>query len=124
MAHRKRVLIVNCYWPETRVPMQLPNEMPMPLAPVHLAGHFARERWEIRIYNEVANGHLEIFAPALLHWPEVVVFCGLTAAFDRFLHLSAYFKTHEPSVVTIHGGVDGGIDPEQFHGEDICKGLP
>lgn len=105
MGRRKRVLIVNCYWPETRVPMQLPNEMPMPLAPVHLAGHFAPRRWEIRLYNEVANGHLELFAPELLGWPDVVVFCGLTAAFDRFLHLSAYFRTRNPSVVVIAGGL-------------------
>lgn len=41
---KRRVLIVNCYWPETRVAMQLPGEMPMPLAPVHLAGHFAPDR--------------------------------------------------------------------------------
>ena len=105
MGRRKRVLIVNCYWPETRVPMQLPNEMPMPLAPVHLAGHFAPHRWDIRLYNEVSNGHLELFSPALLSWPDVVVFCGLTAAFDRFLHLSAYFRTRNPSIVTIAGGL-------------------
>ncbi|MCR4341018.1 MAG: radical SAM protein [Gemmatimonadaceae bacterium] len=105
MGRRKRVLIVNCYWPETRVPMQLPNEMPMPLAPVHLAGHFAPRRWEIRLYNEVANGHLELFSGGLLDWPDVVVFCGLTAAFDRFLHLSAYFRTRNPSVVIIAGGL-------------------
>ena len=105
MAERKRVLIVNCYWPETRVPMQLPNEMPMPLAPVHLAGHFAPRRWDIRLYNEVASGHLELFSPELIAWPDVVVFCGLTAAFDRFLHLSAYFRTRNPSVVTIAGGL-------------------
>ena len=105
MGRRKRVLIVNCYWPETRVPMQLPNEMPMPLAPVHLAGHFAPHRWDIRLYNEVANGHLELFSADLLDWPDVVVFCGLTAAFDRFLHLSAYFRTRNPSVVIIAGGL-------------------
>ena len=85
--------------------MQLPNEMPMPLAPVHLAGHFAPGRWDIRLYNEVANGHLELFAADLLAWPDVVVFCGLTAAFDRFLHLSAYFRTRNPSIVIIAGGL-------------------
>lgn len=105
MTALKRVLIVNCYWPETRVPMQLPNEMPMPLAPVHLAGHFAPRRWDIRLYNEVSNGHLELFAPELLSWPDVVVFCGLTAAFDRFLHLTAYLRTSNPSVITIAGGL-------------------
>jgi len=78
--------------------MQLPNEMPMPLplAPVHLAGHFAPHRWEIRLYNEVASGHLELFAADLLNWPDAVVLCGLTATFDRFRHLSAYFRTRNP----------------------------
>lgn len=121
---KRRVLIVNCYWPETRVAMQLPGEMPMPLAPVHLAGHFAPDRWEIRLYNEVANGHLEIFAPELLDWPEVVVFCGLTAAFDRFLHLSAYFRTRNPAIVTIAGGVAVRLLPTYAaaHFDYACRG--
>jgi len=104
-ARRKRVLIVNCYMPETREPMQLPNEMPMPLAPIHLAGHFAPARWEIHIHNEVSHGWLELFKPELLDWPDVVVFCGLTASFDRFRQLSAYFKTRNPATVTIAGGL-------------------
>lgn len=112
MATRRRALIVNCYWPETRVPMQLPNEMPMPLAPVHLAGHFSPAFWDLVVYNEVADGHLEVFAPELLDWPDVVVFCGLTAAFDRFLHLSAYFKTRNPAVITIAGGLAVRLLPQ------------
>lgn len=101
----RRVLVVNCYMPETREPMQLPNEMPMPLAPIHVAGFFAPHRWDIRIYNEVSHGWLEVFSPELLDWPDVVVFCGLTAAFDRFRHLSAYIRTRNPRVVTIAGGL-------------------
>lgn len=124
MSRKKRVLIVNCYWPETRVAMQLPNEMPMPLAPVHLAGHFAPSHWEIRLYNEVSNGHLELFAPELLDWPEVVVFCGLTAAFDRFLHLSAYFRTRNPRILTIAGGLAVRLLPKHAatRFDHACRG--
>lgn len=111
---RKRVLIVNCYMPETREPMQLPNEMPMPLAPIHLAGYFAPSEWDIRIYNEVSHGWLEVFQPALLDWPDAVVFCGLTASFDRFRHLSAYIRTRNPAVVTIAGGLAMEADWMEF----------
>lgn len=104
-SRRRRVLIINCYMPETRVPMQLPREMPQPLAPIHLAGYFAPAQWDIRIYNEVSHGWLEVFSPELLDWPDVVVFCGLTASFDRFRQLSAYIRTRNPSVVTIAGGL-------------------
>jgi hypothetical protein len=102
---RKRVLIVNCYFPETREAIQLPNEMPMPLAPIHLAGFFEPARWEIRIHNEVSHGFLEIFRPELLDWPDLVVFCGLTCTFDRFLQLSSYFRTRNRRVVIAAGGL-------------------
>jgi radical SAM superfamily enzyme YgiQ (UPF0313 family) len=102
---RTRVLIVNCYMPETREPMQLPNEMPMPLAPVHLAGFFSPQRCDIYIHNEVSHGWMEFFRPDLLTWPDVVVFCGLTASFDRFRQLSAYIRSRNPRVITIAGGL-------------------
>ena len=70
--------------------MRLPYEIPNALAPVLLAGILSRERCDIRLYNEVSDGFLEIFAPELLAWPDVVVFTGLTAAFDRMLHITAY----------------------------------
>ncbi len=123
--HRKRVLIINCYWPETRVPMQLPNEMPMPLAPIHLAGFFDPHQWDIRLYNEVASGHVEIFNPDLLEWPaDLVVFCGLTAAFDRFRHVAAYLKSRHPKIITVAGGLamrSLGRYAKQFF-DYVCRG--
>ncbi len=41
---RKRVLIVNGYFPETREAFRLPKEIPNALAPVLLAAEFSRER--------------------------------------------------------------------------------
>ncbi len=102
---RRRVLVVNCYFPERRESMRLVREMPMPLAPVHLAGMFDRERCEVRIHNEISDGHLEVFHPELLSWPELIVFTGLTPAFDRMLHVSAYARTINPNVVTVAGGL-------------------
>jgi hypothetical protein len=99
-----RVLIVNCYFPELRAPVRLVHEIPNALAPVLLAGALARDRCEVRLHNEVSEGFLEIFAPDLLAWPDLVVFTGLTAAFDRMLHLTAYARSRNPRVVTVAGG--------------------
>ena len=101
----RRVLIVNCYFPALREAVRLVNEIPNALAPVLLAGAFARERCEIRLHNEVSDGFLEVYARDLLAWPDLVVFTGLTAAFDRMLHLTAYLRTLNPKVVTVAGGL-------------------
>ncbi len=101
---RKRILVVNCYFPETREALRLTNEIPNALAPVLLAAEFSRARCEIRLHNEVSGGFLEVYASELLEWPDVVVFTGLTASFDRMLHLTAYLKTFNPHVVTVAGG--------------------
>ena len=37
---RKRILVVNCYFPETREALRLTNEIPNALAPVLLAAEF------------------------------------------------------------------------------------
>lgn len=102
---RPRVLIVNCYFPEVRETVQLVNEVPNALAPVHLAGVLDPERCEVQAYNEVTGGFLEVFSPDLLEWPDAVVFTGLTATFDRMRQLTAYFRTVNPRVVTIAGGL-------------------
>jgi hopanoid C-2 methylase len=101
----RRVLIVNCYFPETREAIRLPGEVPNALAPVLLAGAFARERCQIILHNEVSDGFLEIYRPELLGWPELVVFSGLSAAFDRMLHLTAYLRTQNPRVRIAAGGL-------------------
>jgi hypothetical protein len=55
----KRVLIVNCYLDESHQPVGRPYKVPQALGPAFLAGAFARERCEVRLYNEHASGPLE-----------------------------------------------------------------
>jgi len=100
----KKVLIINCYFPEVREPVKRSNEAPNTLAPVLLAGHFCPQSCETRLYNEVNSGFLEIYNPQLLSWPDMVVLTGLTAAFDRLLHISAYARSANPNVVIVAGG--------------------
>ncbi len=101
---RRRVLIVNCYFPEVRAPVKRSNEVPNALAPVLLAGHFASDCCDVKLYNEVNSGHLEVYAPELLDWPDMVVLTGLTAAFDRLLHVTAYVRSRNPRVIVVAGG--------------------
>jgi len=101
---RKKILIINCYFPEMREPIKRVNEVPNALAPVLLAGYFSSDRCDIRLYNEVSSGFIEIHQPDLLGWPDMVVMTGLTATFDRLLHITAYARTLNPSVIVVAGG--------------------
>lgn len=100
----KKILIVNCYFPEMREPIKRRNEVPDALAPVLLGGHFSQDHCEVKLYNEVHSGFIEVFKPDLLSWPDMIVMTGLTATFDRLLHLTAYAKTANPRVITVAGG--------------------
>ena len=100
----KKILIINCYFPEMREPIKRRNEVPDALAPVLLGGFFSQEHCEVKLYNEVNSGFIEVFKPELLSWPDMIVMTGLTAAFDRLLHVSAYAKTANPKVLTVAGG--------------------
>jgi hypothetical protein len=100
----RKVLIINCYFPEMREPIKRRNEVPDALAPVLLAGFFSQEHCEVRLYNEVHSGFIEIFAADLLGWPDMIVMTGLSATFDRLLHISAYAKSANPRVITVAGG--------------------
>ena len=101
---RKNVLVVNAYFPEVREPIKRRNEAPNALAPVLLAGHFDPRHCEIRLYNEVNSGFIEIHDPELLAWPDLIVVTGLTAAFDRLLHIAAYARSANPRVAVAAGG--------------------
>jgi len=83
----KKVLIVNVYFPEMRETIKRINEVPNTLAPVLLAGYFSQDHCEVKMYNEVNSGFIEVFDPELLAWPDLIVLTGLTAAFDRLLHV-------------------------------------
>ena len=101
---RKKILIINCYFPEMREPIKRRNEVPDALAPVLLGGYFSQQHCDVKLYNEVHSGFVEIFEPDLLSWPDMIVMTGLTATFDRLLHLTAYAKTTNPQVITVAGG--------------------
>ena len=100
--NRKRVLIVNCYFDYTRLSVPRPFKAPQAMAPVYLAGAFSAELCDIRMYNEQYSGPLE--DEHLLSWPDMLVMTGLTSAFDRMLHLTAYARTKNANVIVVAGG--------------------
>src|SRR2546423_6294929 len=99
---RKRVLVVNCYFDDTRRPIRRTTKVPQAMGPVYLAGAFARETCDVRLYNELTSGPLE--DEQLLGWPDMLVLTGLTNGFDRMLQLTAYAKTKNPRVIVVAGG--------------------
>jgi hypothetical protein len=78
------------------------RKLPKAMGPVYLAGAFAPERCDVRIYCEMYSGPLE--TPDLLSWPDMLVLTGLTTAFDRMLHLAAYARTLNKRVTVVAGG--------------------
>ena len=99
---RKRVLIVNGYFDHLRQPGPRPRAVPQALVLPFLAGQIAPDRCEIRTWSEHAQGPL--LDPGLLGWPDLLVLTGLTNAFDRLLHLTAYARTLNPRVIVAAGG--------------------
>ena len=99
---RKRVLIVNCYFDDSRQPIRRTTKIPQAVGPIYLAGACARERCDVRCYTEVASGPLE--DEQLLSWPDMLVLTGLTNGFDRMLHLTAYVRSKNPKVIVVAGG--------------------
>ncbi len=101
-ARKKRILVVNCYFDDSHRRTRRPRKVPQPTGPVYLAGAFSPRLCEIRLYNEVASGPLE--DEQLLARPDMLVLTGLTNAFDRMLHLTAYARTKNPKVIVVAGG--------------------
>src|SRR6476619_8322518 len=87
----KRVLIVNCFFDDSRQPLKRTTKIPQAVGPIYLAGAFSRELCDVRCYTELASGPLE--DESLLSWPDVLVLTGLTNGFDRMLHLTAYARS-------------------------------
>jgi hopanoid C-2 methylase len=99
---KKKILIVNCYFDELRIPIRRKTKVPQAMSPVFLAGVFSPDLCEIKLYNEQYSGPLE--SEALLSWPDMLVLTGLNTAFDRMLHLTAYARTKNRSVIVVAGG--------------------
>ena len=72
------------------------------MGPAYLAGAFSRELCDVRLHCEMYSGPLE--DPQLLGWPDMMVLTGLTTAFDRMLHLTAYARTKKKNVIVVAGG--------------------
>ena len=99
---RKRVLIVNCYFDDSRQPIRRTSKIPQAVGPIYLAGAFARELCDVSCFTEVASGPLE--DEKLLSGIDMLVLTGLTNSFDRMLHLTAYARTKNPRVIVVAGG--------------------
>ncbi len=99
---RKRVLIVNVFFDEYRRTTGSPYRVPQAMAPCFLAGAFSARACDLRIYNEQYSGVLRDVH--LLAWPDMLVLTGLTSAYDRMLHLTAYARSLNPHVVVVAGG--------------------
>ena len=102
MLPRKRVLIVNCYFDDSREPIQRRSKIPQAVGPLYLAGFFNRKFCDIRCYTELASGPLE--DEQILGWADMLVLTGLTNAFDRMLHLTAYARSKNSKVIVAAGG--------------------
>lgn len=99
---KKRILIVDCFFDDSRQSVRRTTKMPQVLGLVFLAGAFKPETCEVRLYNEVDSGPL--LDENLLGWPDMLVLTGLTNTFDRLLHLTAYARTKNPKVIVVAGG--------------------
>ncbi|WP_420403516.1 B12-binding domain-containing radical SAM protein [Nisaea sp.] len=96
------MLIVNAYFDPWRAATPTRWFIPRTGATFQLAGHFNPDRVDVRIWDEVFDGAL--LNERLFDWPDLVIFTGLTAMFDRAHQLSAYFRNANPLVRTAIGG--------------------
>jgi hypothetical protein len=102
LAQRKTVLIINAYFDPWRSATPTRWFVPRAMAPFYLAGYFDRERVEVRVWDEAFDGPL--LDIRILEWPDLVIFTGLTASFDRAHQLCAYFRHMNPLGTTVIGG--------------------
>ena len=108
LAHRgdvKRVLIVNTFFDPFRRTKGSPYRVPRAMGPVYLASAFSPARCEVRLYSEQYSGPLEDVD--LLGWADMLVLTGLTASFDRMLHLTAYARALKEGMIVVAGGAVG-----------------
>ncbi len=102
VSNKKRVLIVNCFFDDSRLAARRTFKFPQAMGPVFLAGAFDPGQCDVRLYNEVDSGPLT--DQAMLGWPDMLVLTGVTNTFDRMLHLTAYARTNNPGVIVVAGG--------------------
>lgn len=98
----KRILIVNCYMDDLRVPIRRKTKIPQSMTAVFLAGLFSARNCDITLYSELYSGPLE--DERLLSGTDMLVMTGVNTAFDRMLHLTAYVKSKNSKAVVVAGG--------------------
>lgn len=101
-SQRPRVLVVLAHFDETRNPRGRPDFIPQGTGHLFLAGAFARERVDVRAYSEFHDGPL--LDEAAFADLDMLVLTGVTAAFDRMRHLTAYARTRSPGCAVVAGG--------------------
>ena len=99
---KKRILIVNCYFDDMRLPVGRKSKAPQAMGPAYLAGAFSVRACDVRLYSEMYSGPLE--DENLLSWPDMLVMTGLNTAFDRMLHITAYARSKNARVIVVAGG--------------------
>ena len=99
---KKRILIVNCYMDDLRIPIRRKTKIPQPMAPAFLAGLFSASLCDIALYSELYSGPLE--DERLLSAVDMLVLTGVNTSFDRMLHLTAYVKSKNSKAVVVAGG--------------------
>ena len=99
---RKRVLVVNCYFDDSRQPIHRTSKFPQAVGPIYLPARSRANCVTSAVITEVASGPLE--DENLLSGIDMLVLTGLTNSFDRMLHLTAYARTKNPKVIVVAGG--------------------
>ena len=98
----KRILIVNCYMDDLRVPIRRQTKIPQSMTTAFLAGLFSSRLCNITLYSELYSGPLE--DERLLSGVDMLVLTGVNTSFDRMLHLTAYVKSKNSKAVVVAGG--------------------
>ena len=98
----KRILIVNCYMDDLRVPIRRKTKIPQSMTVAFLAGLFSSRLCDIALYSELYSGPLE--DERLLSAVDMLVLTGVNTSFDRMLHLTAYVKSKNGKAVVVAGG--------------------
>ena len=99
---RKRILVVNVFFDEYRRLNGSPYRAPRGMGHVYLAGAFSRSLCDVRLFSEQYSGVLN--DPKLLAWADMLVMTGVTASYDRMLHLTAYARTLNSKIIVVAGG--------------------
>ena len=99
---KKKVLAVTLHFDDSHTVIKRKNKLPQGMGAAFLAGAFAADMCDIKVYSELYSGPLE--DEAMLAWPDMIVMTGVTNCFDRMLHITAYARSKNKNVIIVTGG--------------------